>query len=106
MTLDHRPLRSGGFPTGGGPRFPQYLFFSFTTLTTTGTNHQMINVGPAARNGQVVQDHPPLPLQRSQEAGGTLLPRRSLPPRDSVRTGPEPQRPASRHSRQRAEDQC
>jgi putative transposase len=34
----------------------------------TGPDHQVINVGLAARDGQVMQDRPPVPLQRTQEA--------------------------------------
>jgi hypothetical protein len=35
-----------------------------------------VDVRPAARDGQVVQDHPSLPLQPSQQAGGAPLSRR------------------------------
>jgi hypothetical protein len=72
----------------------------------TGADHQVIDVGLAAGDGQVVQDRPPVPLQRSQEAGGASLPRRPAPPGDSVGAWPEPQPPASRHGRQRAKDQA
>jgi hypothetical protein len=38
------------------------------------------DIGPAARDGQVVQDRPPLPLELGEQAGGAALPRRpSLP---------------------------
>jgi hypothetical protein len=71
----------------------------------TGPDCQMINVGAAARDGQVVQDRPPVPLQRCQEAGGASLPGRPPPPGDGVRAGPESQPPASRHGGQSAEEQ-
>ena len=32
----------------------------------TGTDHQVINVGLAPGDGQVMQDRPAVPLQRSQ----------------------------------------
>jgi hypothetical protein len=53
-----------------------------------------------------MQDRPVVPLQRSQEAGGASLPRRSPPPGDGVGAGLEPQPPAGGHRRQRAEDQA
>lgn len=56
----------------------------------TGADHQVINVGCRAGDGQVVQDRPPLSLQRSQEAAGAPLPCRPLSPSDGVRAGLEP----------------
>jgi hypothetical protein len=56
----------------------------------TGADHQVVDVRPAARDGQVVQDHPPLPLQPSQQAGGAPLSRRPLQPRDGIWAGLEP----------------
>jgi hypothetical protein len=57
----------------------------------TRPNHQMIEVGLATRDGQVMQDRPPVPLQRSQQAGGASLPGCPAPPGDGLRAGPEPQ---------------
>jgi hypothetical protein len=71
----------------------------------TGADHQVVKVGPAARDSQVVQDSPAVPLQRSQQAGGTSLPRRSPPPGDGLWAGLEPHHPAGCHGRERAEDQ-
>jgi len=49
----------------------------------------MINIGAAARDGQVVQDRPPVSLQRVEEPGGAPLPHRpSLPGAGSE---PQPQ---------------
>ena len=48
----------------------------------TGADHQVVDVGPAARDGQVVQDRPPVPLQRSQAAGRCAAP---PPPRAARR---------------------
>jgi hypothetical protein len=54
----------------------------------TGADHQVVEVGPAASDGQVVQDRPPVPLQPSQEAARASLPRRSAPPGDGIRASP------------------
>jgi hypothetical protein len=56
----------------------------------TGADHQVIQVGRAARDGQVVQDRPPVSLQVAEQPGDAPLPRRSAPPGDGVRAGPEP----------------
>jgi hypothetical protein len=69
----------------------------------TGPDHQMVDIGLATRDGQVVQHRPPVPLQRSQDAGRPSLPRRPAPPGDGARAGPEPQPPAGRGSRQAAD---
>src|SRR5215211_6774961 len=71
----------------------------------TGADHQVVEVGPAAGDGQVVQDRPAVPLQGAEQSGGASLPRRSASPGDGVGAGPEPQPPASRHSGQPAQDQ-
>jgi hypothetical protein len=71
----------------------------------TEAEGQVIKVGAAARDGQVMQDHPPVSLQGGQQPGGTPLPGRTLSPGDGVRAGLEPQPPAGRHSRERANDQ-
>ena len=39
-----------------------------------GADHQVVEVGPAAGDGQVVQDRPPLPLQPSQAGGRCAAP--------------------------------
>jgi hypothetical protein len=72
----------------------------------TGANHQVVKVGPAARDGQIMQDHPSLPLQRAKQAGGAPLPRRPPSPDPGVRTGPEPQLPAGGHGREHADHQA
>jgi hypothetical protein len=36
-------------------------------------DHQVVEVGPAAGDGKVVPDGPPLPLQRGQQPGGAPL---------------------------------
>jgi hypothetical protein len=71
-----------------------------------GADHQVVEVGPAAGDGQVVQDHPPLPLQPSQETGGAPLPHRPPPPGSGVGAGPEPQPPARQNGRQAADQQA
>ena len=71
----------------------------------SGADHQMINVGAAARAGQVVQDGPAVSLQRSQGAGGAPLPHRPVTPGDGVGAGPKPQPPANRRHSQRGNDQ-
>jgi len=82
-----------------------------------------VNVGPATRNSQVVQDHPAVPLQRSQKAGGAPLP--AAPRRQATASGlglnrsPQPTYPwtavqaassqmtADRsHARRRIDTQC
>jgi hypothetical protein len=68
----------------------------------TGADHQVIEVGLAARDGQVVQDRPPVPRQWVEQSGGTPLPRRSSLPGAGVGVGSEPQPPAGRHGRQPA----
>jgi len=74
--------------------------------TPPGPITKWSSFGPAAGDGQVVQDRPPVPLQWSQEVGGASLPRRPAPPGNGVLAGPEPQCPAGRHGRQPAEDQA
>jgi hypothetical protein len=71
----------------------------------TGPDHQMIEVGPAARDGQVMQDRPPAPLQRVEQPGGAPLPGRTPSPGDGVGAGPESQTPAGHHGRQPADHQ-
>jgi hypothetical protein len=71
----------------------------------TRPDHQVIEVGPAARQGQVVQDRPPVPLQRAEQPGGASLPHRPASPGDGVRAGPESQPPAGHHGHQPAEEQ-
>jgi hypothetical protein len=62
-----------------------------------GADRQMVDVGLAMRDGQVVQDRPPLPLQRVEEPGGAPLPRCPASPGDGIRAGLEPQpQPAAR----------
>jgi hypothetical protein len=41
---------------------PALILFGIDGEHPTGTDHQMIEVGPAAGEGQVVQDRPPVPL--------------------------------------------
>ena len=43
----------------------------------TGADHKVISIGCRAWDGQVVQDGPPVSLQRSKQPGGAPLPRRS-----------------------------
>jgi hypothetical protein len=69
---------------------------------STGPDHQMVDIGLAARDGQAMQHRPAVPLQRSQAAGGAPLPGRPAPPGDGIRAGPEPQPPAGRHGGQPA----
>jgi hypothetical protein len=40
----------------------------------TGADHKVINIGCRAWDGQVVQDGPPVPFQRSKQPGGAPLP--------------------------------
>jgi hypothetical protein len=56
-------------------------------------------------DGQVMEDHPPVPLQRAEEPGGAPLPHRSASPGDGVRAGPKPQSPTARHGREHAHHQ-
>jgi hypothetical protein len=72
----------------------------------TMADHQVVEVGSAARDGQVMQDHPPLPLQPSQETGGAPLPHRPPPPGSGVGAGPEPQPPARQNGCQAADHQA
>jgi len=72
----------------------------------TGADHQVIDIGPATRNGQVMQDSPPLSLKRPEQPGGAPLPHRPPSPGDGVRAGPEPQPPAGGHGRERGDDQA
>jgi hypothetical protein len=58
---------------------------------STGADHQMVDVGLATGDGQVVQDRPPVPLQRREQPSGTPLPHRTAPPGDDLRAGPKPQ---------------
>jgi hypothetical protein len=71
----------------------------------TGADHQMVEVGPAARDGQVVQDRPPVPRQGVEQSGGASLPRRPALPGLGVGAGPEPQYPGSNYGSESAEDQ-
>jgi hypothetical protein len=107
----HRP-QHGGQWGAAMPEPPRLVELEATAIllgvdheSPARADHQVIEVGRAAGDGQVVQDRPPLPLQRSQDAGGASLPRRSPPPGDGLRAGLEPQLPAGRHGRQRAKDQ-
>jgi hypothetical protein len=50
----------------------------------TRADHQVIDVGPAPGDGQVMQDHPSVPLQRVKQPSGSPLPRRPTPPGDGV----------------------
>jgi hypothetical protein len=69
-------------------------------------DHQVVEVGSAAGDGQVVQDHPSLPLQGAEQPGGVLLPCRPAPPGDGVGAVPEPQSPAGCHGREHANHQA
>jgi hypothetical protein len=69
-------------------------------------DHQVVEVGPAPGDGQVVQDHPALPLQGAEQPSGAPLPCRPAPPGDGVGAGPEPQPPADRHGREHAHHQA
>src|SRR5829696_2547204 len=80
------------------------MFGSDRTTTAAG-GIIAINVGPAARDGQIVQDRPPMPLQRVEQPGGTLLPFGPAAPGGGVGAGPKPQPSAGRQGRQPAEDQ-
>jgi hypothetical protein len=42
----------------------------------TRTDDQVVEVGAATGEGQVVQDRPPVPLQRAEQPGCASLPRR------------------------------
>jgi hypothetical protein len=57
----------------------------------TRADHQVVEVGPAPGDGQVMQNRPPVPLQWAEQAGGASLPGRPAPPGDGLRTGLEPQ---------------
>ena len=62
----------------------------------TRADHQVVG-GPAAWEGQVVQDRPAVPLQLAEQPGGASLPGRPTLPGDGVGAGPEPQsHPATR----------
>ena len=65
----------------------------------------MVKIGLAMRDGQIVQDRPPVSLQRAEQSGGVSLPGRPAPPRDGVPAGPEAQPPAGCHGGQSAKDQ-
>ena len=56
---------------------------------STGTDHQMTNVGAAARDGEILQDDPPVPLQRAEQSGGAT-PGVSKPSRVKARIGRGP----------------
>jgi hypothetical protein len=43
----------------------------------TGAEHQVINVGPAPVDGQVVQYDPSVPFQRVEQPSGASLPSRT-----------------------------
>jgi transposase len=53
-----------------------------------------INVRPAARDAQSVQDRPPVALQRVEQPGGTPLPGRPAPPGHGVRGAAKAHQPA------------
>ena len=72
----------------------------------TGANHQVVKVGLAARDGQIMQDRPSMPLQGTEQPGGAPLPRRPATPDPGVRAGPEPQPPAGCHGREHADHQA
>jgi hypothetical protein len=57
----------------------------------TGADHQVVEVGRAAGDGQVVQDRPPVPLQVVEQAGGAPLADCTPPPGTGVGAEPEPQ---------------
>jgi hypothetical protein len=87
----HRP-HGGGKGIAAMPQLPNRvqlqpasILFGVDHEHATGPDHQMINVGAAAGDGQVVQDRPPLPLQRKEQPGGAPLPGRPPPPGDRVR---------------------
>jgi hypothetical protein len=58
-------------------------------------DHQVIEVGATARDGQVVQDRPAVSLQRVEQSGGASFPGHRASPGEGVRAGSEPQSPAS-----------
>src|SRR5215204_4618220 len=62
-------------PTGWVELEPASILSGVDHKYPTGADSQVIDIGPAPRDGQVVQDGPPVPLQWTQEPGGTLLPR-------------------------------
>jgi hypothetical protein len=53
----------------------------------TRTDDQVLEVGSATGEGQVVQDRPPVPLQRAEQPGCASLPRRPPPPGDGLGLG-------------------
>jgi hypothetical protein len=75
-------------PPGGVELQPAWILFGVDGEHPAGADGEVINVGCRAWDGQVVQDRPPVPLQRTQQAGGASLPRRSAPPSAGVRAGP------------------
>ena len=71
----------------------------------TRTDHQVVNVRPAPGDGQVMQDHPPLPFQRTKQPSSSPLPRRTAPPGNGIRAEPEAQHPAGHADGQSAGEQ-
>jgi len=64
------------------------------TSTPPGADHQMIDIGLGAGDGQVVQHRPATALQGTKQAGGAPLAGGPAPPGQGVGAGPAPQPPA------------
>ena len=94
-----------GTTTPGSGRTRAAWSASNDTACMVGREGNGHDVGPAAWDGQVVEDHPSKLLQRIKQPSSSPLPRRPTPPGDGVWAGSEPQPPASRHSLEPAEDQ-
>ena len=110
--LERHRAQSGGEGVAAMPQPPEPVQLEAAPILLgvdheypTGPDHQVIDVGAAARAGQVMQDRPSLPLQRVEQPGGAPLPRRPPPPGDGLRAGSEPQPPASRRHGQRSNHQ-
>jgi hypothetical protein len=55
-------------------KLPDTHHFYCLESTTNTPPGPITKVGPALRDGQVMQDRPPLPLQRIEQPGGASLP--------------------------------
>src|SRR5215204_7323859 len=93
-------------PTGWVELEPASILLGVDHEHPTRPDGQVVDVGLAPRDGQVVQDGPALALQGAEQAGGASLPGRPAPPGVGVWAGSEPQSPAGGRGGQDAEDQA
>jgi hypothetical protein len=71
--LERHRLQGGGEWVAAMPEPPGWVELQAAAILLgvdhehpTGADHQVIDIGPATRDGQVVQDRPAVPLQRAE----------------------------------------